>query len=250
MYLNHPRGFRDDNVLEERRVMLGASSRSEPLHAWVADLARAKGVVPDFDPADAGSKARVLLLFEAPGPMTNTAGKRAGSGFVSADNNDATAENLWHARDAVGLTDGVLCWNIVPWYLGAASRKPTVAELRDGGVALHDLLTRLLSEVHTVVACGRYAQRGWREFARPGSSMGIRTIDTWHPSPLSMNQKGHRADFVAALGRARNDWRGNAKPRELQLDTDSSGRTMAQWYSDDAGDRIDIHPRWWNAPFD
>lgn len=230
--------------------MLEAARPSEPLGAWVADLASVRGVVPDFDPADAGSKAQVLLLFEAPGPMTNTAGKRPGSGFVSTDNNDATAENLWRARNAAGLDDGVLCWNIVPWYLGVASRKPTTAELRDGGGALHNLLTTVLSDVHTVVACGRYAQRGWSKFARPGLSKGIRTIETWHPSPLSMNQKGHRAELVAALGRACSDWRAAATHGELEQDVDASGLTIARWYPDEAGDRIDVHPRWWDSPFD
>ena len=170
--------------------------------------------------------------------------------YPAADNNDATAENLWRARDACGLDDGVLCWNIVPWHLGVASRKPTTAELRDGGTALHDLLTTMLSEVHTVVACGRYAQRGWSKFARPGSSMGIRTIETWHPSSLSMNQKGHRAEFVAALGRAARDWRTEElSEQELRFDQDENGASVAAWYLNDEADRIDVHPRWWDSPF-
>lgn len=251
VFVSHPRAFRDSKVLDERRAMLEAVRPVQPLRTWAADLARSRNaVVPQFDPAEAGTEAKVLLLFEAPGPMANMDGQRPGSGFISVDNNDATAENLWRARTEAGLDDGVLCWNIVPWYLGVASRKPTMSELRAGAHALQGLLL-LLPELHTVVASGRFAQRGWREYARPGSSITVRTIDAWHPSPLSMNQPNHRAEFVAALRRAGQDW--PAAPRkdsiELQFDRDRDGRSVAGWYVDDAGDRIDVHPRWWNSPF-
>ena len=251
MFISHPRAFRDSEVLDERRAMLETVRSVQPLRTWAADLARSRNaVVPQFDPAEAGVEAKVLLLFEAPGPMSNMDGQRPGSGFISVDNNDATAENLWRARTEAGLDDDVLCWNIVPWYLGVASRKPTISELRAGAAALQSMF-RLLPELHTVVASGRFAQRGWREYARPGSSIGVRTIETWHPSPLSMNQPNHRAEFVAALSRARQDW--PAVPSEdsieAQYDRDRGGRPVAAWYVDDAGDRIDIHPRWWNSPF-
>ncbi|GAA1226366.1 hypothetical protein GCM10009655_26240 [Rhodoglobus aureus] len=49
----------------------------------------------------------------------------------------------------------VLLWNIVPWYLGVASRKPKIAELLEGAEATLDLLETVLLDVHTVVVCGR-----------------------------------------------------------------------------------------------
>jgi uracil-DNA glycosylase len=231
--------------------MLETKASVQPLREWAATLAHERNaLVPQFDPSEAGTMATVLILFEAPGPMTNADGLRPGSGFISVDNNDATAENLWRARTDARLIEGVLCWNIVPWYLGVASRKPTTAELKEGGAALQSLLA-LLPDLHTVVASGRYAQRGWREFARPGSSIAVRTIETWHPSPLSMNQPGHRDDLTAALKRAREDWR--AVPHEgsidLTIDRDKAGCPIAGWYLDEARDRIDAHPRWWDSPF-
>lgn len=40
--------------------------------------------------------------------MTNADGQRPGSGFISVDHNDATAESLWLTRTEVDLVDGVL----------------------------------------------------------------------------------------------------------------------------------------------
>jgi hypothetical protein len=50
--------------------------------------------VPDFDPLDGGGDARALFLFEKPGPMTAESGRRPGSGFISRDNDDPTAEAI------------------------------------------------------------------------------------------------------------------------------------------------------------
>ncbi len=80
-------------------------------------------VVPHFDPAETGVRSQVLLLLEAPGPKTVP--EWGGSGFISVDNDDPTAQNLWRTRDEVGFYRGVLVWNIVPWVLGRASVKPT-----------------------------------------------------------------------------------------------------------------------------
>ncbi len=52
--------------------------------------------------------------------MTNAGNARPGSGFISVDNDDQTAENVWHARSQAGLHAAVVQWNIVPWYLGTA----------------------------------------------------------------------------------------------------------------------------------
>ena len=64
----------------------------------------------------------MLCVFEAPGPMANAGNKQPGSGFISADNNDQTAENDWLLRNETGLTEDItLNWNIVPFYLGCVS---------------------------------------------------------------------------------------------------------------------------------
>jgi hypothetical protein len=101
-------------------------------------------MVPLFDPAEAGMTAKVLIVLEAPGPMTNVGNSRPGSGFISVDNDDRTAESSWKHRVAAGLDETMtLDWNIVPWYIGVAgdeTRKPNQQELADGVDDLRELI--------------------------------------------------------------------------------------------------------------
>lgn len=173
----------------------------EPLRRYLTSLEERRGVAPLVDPGDAGSDARVLVLLEAPGPMTNTANARPGSGFISVDNDVRTAENCWRARSEAGLIDGVLHWNIVPWYLGPASVKPNAVELAEGAAELLDLMTRLPRLRHVVLA-GRYAQRGWMRHVAP-TEPSVSVAETWHPSPLALNSASRREAFVDAMRDAR-----------------------------------------------
>ncbi len=97
VYLSAPRGFKNPELLAERERLLLTSPSVQPLVEWTEALVARRGgknpdiVVPRFDPADAGTKARLLVLLEAPGPMTNLGNRRPGSGFISVDNDDRTA---------------------------------------------------------------------------------------------------------------------------------------------------------------
>jgi hypothetical protein len=194
--------MRDPKVRDARLQMLKQVDSVQPLREWAEDLAvRRKAVVPYFDPAEAGVAANVLFLLEAPGPMTNAGNERPGSGFISVDNDDQTAANCWTARNNAGLDSGALHWNIVPWYLGAASTKPSAAELAQGAMELRRLLP-LLPDLRVVVLAGKIAQQGWQKYVAPFVGSNYASIDTWHPSPLSMNQPGHRDDFQRAIDRA------------------------------------------------
>jgi Uracil DNA glycosylase superfamily len=241
----------DPAEIARRHTILRTAPHSVPLADWVDIIAARRAaaaqpaMMPYIDPLDAGTDARVVLILEAPGPMTNAHNAKPGSGFISSDNADPTARNLWDARRAAGLIDGVLIWNAVPWYLGPTQRKPTTAERASGALILRELITKL-PELHTIVPLGRHAQGTWRRYGRPGLGAGIRTIDSWHSGAQAMNQPGKRAELVAALSRATAEWRHvPAGTAEIGVDRDRTGATVAQWYIDGHGDRIDIHPRWW-----
>lgn len=179
--------------------MLRTVDSVQLLRDWAASFERRVDgrIVPHFDPAEAGVDARVLFVLEAPGPMTNAL-TRSGSGFISVDNDDPTAANLWKARDAAGLHDGFLVWNIVPWYLGPASVKPKAGEIAEGAEALREVMS-LLPLLEFVVLSGRYAQRGWRTFVDPAGSSHVRVVHTWHPGPQAMAQVGKRDELGADL---------------------------------------------------
>jgi len=199
-----PKSLRLPACVAEREEMLLVEPTVQELRDWAARMAIRRGAhVPSFDPAEGGDESRVLFVLEAPGPATNALNVRAGSGFISIDNNDGTAAEVWRARDAAGLHRGVLSWNIVPWYLGVASRKPTKDELREGAAELIEVL-RILPQVEVVILGGLFARRGWAAHITGREPSQVKVVETWHPSPLAMKQAGKReqfhADFATVAG--------------------------------------------------
>jgi hypothetical protein len=186
---NQPKALRDPQLVAQRRAMLH-EPHVHGLTEFVEDLRRQRpgAEIPYFDPADGGKAARVLLLLEAPGPNAT------GSGFVSRDNPDETAANIWTMSRDVGLerTDCVI-WNVCPWYVGSGSRIRAVraSDVRDAEGNLRVLLG-LLDRLQCVALVGRKAQMGavTVEAARPD----VQIVKMPHPSPSFVNRApGNRA---------------------------------------------------------
>jgi hypothetical protein len=150
-----------------------------PLTAYAAGLRRHGTLeVPDFDPLDGGVKARALFLFEKPGPMTVESGERTGSGFISRDNDDATAEAIFEFMKQAGIPRKLtVIWNLIPWWNGTLT--VTTRELHQGVDCVVDLL-KLLPALSVVVMVGRSAAR-----AKPYlATTDLALIDSYHPSPI------------------------------------------------------------------
>jgi hypothetical protein len=172
-----PRSMRDAGVRERRKQMLKLPHVA-PLAAYTAKLRKRPSIqVPDFDPLDGGIHARVLFLFEKPGPMTATTGKRTGSGFISRNNDDPTEEATFHFMQQAEIPRRVtVTWNVIPWWNNTLT--VTKEELRDGAKALRELIA-LLPKLRAVVMVGRKAAA-----ARPyleNTKLTLFTSD--HPSP-------------------------------------------------------------------
>lgn len=169
-----------------------------PLNAYVGRLrCDARATVPDFDPLDAGCNAQILFLFEKPGPMTDPAKPKgkAGSGFISRDNDDPTAEATFRFMQDAGLPRSrTAIWNVVPWWNGTT--KICSAEL-DAGLQQLGSLVALLSNLRTIVCVGRKAQRAEATVRK----MGFRYLASAHPSPVN------RAFNKQAWRQIPNEWR-------------------------------------------
>jgi hypothetical protein len=200
-----PRANRDPAEIKRKRAMLDRDHIA-PLTEFVWRLNRNRGggeLVPWFDPTEAGVYAPILALFEAPGgKATGQSGPKArpGSGFISADNDDPSAENMWHILREAGVdrTSEYTAWNIVPWYLGSDRKiaPPTARDLDEALPALAELLG-LLPRLQVVLLLGRHAQAGWK---RAVLAPQLHVLKCPHPSPRALN--GHperRREIVDAF---------------------------------------------------
>ena len=115
--------------------------------------------IPWFDPTGAGTAARILLLLEA-----RARGWRRALVFISPDNDDGNAQNMWEPLREVGMDRGreIVTWNAIPWYLGTgrairAARSSDIEEAHQARVEL----VALLPQLRVVVLLGKAAQRAW-----------------------------------------------------------------------------------------
>lgn len=204
--MDQPRSLRVQAELEERLSRLD-EPHVLPLSDWVRDLRARLGdqaIVPWFDPADGGTDASILWLLEAPGPRATR--ERGGSGIVSCNNNDGTAENTWRTRDEAGVPrKSVLHWNVIPYYLGSTERirrwdRDDIAAV---GPLLRELLS-LLPKVRHVILGGGAAQAAWRDHQPLGATAQV--IACPHPSPTNVNTRPSARDQIVSA------WKATAAP--------------------------------------
>ena len=172
---DRPRSLSDPDV-RRRRVAMLTESHIAPLTQFVEDLqARNVGEVPWFDPLDGGVKAKALFLLEKPGPMTV---EPEGSGFISRDNDDPTAEAIHTFMLDAGLDrKDVVIWNVIPAWNG--TRDITGPEL-SAGINHLGALIDLLPDLRLVMIVGRKAAKAIPHI----HDRGIRVFESFHPSPI------------------------------------------------------------------
>jgi uracil-DNA glycosylase len=168
-----------------------------PLTSFVESLRVEAGPgasIPCFDPWDGGVEAEILLLLEAPGP------KAVGSRFVSRNNPDETAKNLFElSLDAALHRKRTVIWNSVPWYIGTGAkiRAATPSDLEAGLRPLPRLLD-LLPNLRAVVFLGKKAEKARPEVERLRPKLSL--FVSPHPSPLFVNHtRGNRDRILAVL---------------------------------------------------
>jgi hypothetical protein len=179
-----PRTMRFPEVREARRAMLGLP-HIKPLTDFVRRLrATYDAEFPDFDPADGGTKAEIIFLFEKPGPMTSSARQgRSGSGFISRDNDDPTAEATFNFMIQAGIPrEKAVLWNLIPGWNGVVN--VTKDELRLGALEVENLLS-LTPHAKSIVLVGRKAQRA--EHLLQGH--GLKIFRSPHPSQRVKNSR-------------------------------------------------------------
>ena len=147
----------------ERKLSLLHQPHIAPLTTFVDRLRDLKpeAAIPYFDPTEAGAAAPILLLLEAP---ERRSALERGSGFVSSDNNDQTAENMWLLLREAGVDRArdVATWNVVPWYIGDETKiRPTRSSDLDEAREAKTQLLGMLPNLRVAVLLGRPAAKAW-----------------------------------------------------------------------------------------
>lgn len=194
--MDEPKSLGDSSVLAERRTQID-EPHVAPLNAWVRSLRERLGpdaIVPWFDPADGGTNATILWLLEAPGPKATT--ERGGSGFVSCNNTDQTAENTWRTREEAGVPRSrVVHWNVIPAYIGTDTkiRAADPTDIAAAGPLLAELLD-LLPSVRAVILGGLAAQRTWAGHAPRARQLAV--VNCPHTGPTNINTRPENREKV------------------------------------------------------
>ena len=181
----------------QRRLEMLGHPHMKPLTDYLVSVRTALGdqhYVPDFDPCDGGIHARALFLLEAPGP------KAKASKFVSSNNPDPTARNLWDLIHNAGIVRAdTLIWNIVPWYVGTGKHILPVnsADIRQALPHFKELLD-LLPRLEMIVLVGRKAQHAEPQI-RLLTSLFIPKVSikhTYHMSALVFNTSSEKRQLI------------------------------------------------------
>ena len=175
-----PRSMRDEATRTARRAML-TQPHMVPLAAFTKKLRELDmdAEVPEFDPKDGGVNAKVLFLFEKPGPMTSVKSKKPGSGFVSRDNDDPTAAATFTFMARAGIPRKLtVLWNAIPWWDGKID--PSGSDRKLARAYTKQLINDELRRLKAVVLVGREAQKLKRFLAK---NTKLKVFESFHPSP-------------------------------------------------------------------
>lgn len=184
MYLDKPKLLGQPEALAARLEQL-EEPHIAPLTAFVRNLRADVGrnaSIPYFDPWDGGIEAELMFLLEAPGP------KAISSGFVSRNNPDETAKNLFELANEVKISrQRSVVWNVVPWYIGTGSKiRPANSSDIWSGIESLACLFELLPRVREVALLGKKAQKAEKQIRQLDPAISITSCA--HPSPLFVNR--------------------------------------------------------------
>ena len=155
---------------------------------------RAGAFIPYVAPTYGGVNARLLTLYQDPGPKTDPS-NRNGSGMLCLENADFSAARAKHFLNKAGIdVSEIISWNAYPW---PKPHPQTSATDDEAVVALIGFL-RLVPDLSVVVLNGTVAKRIWRlmEQMDLGPAAGMTVYSTFHPSPRAINPAQKPADYI------------------------------------------------------
>ena len=150
--------------------------------------------IPYVAPTYGGVSARLLTLFQDPGPKTDPAHEN-GSGMLCLENADFSAARAKFFLTQAGIdASEIISWNAYPW---VKPHPQTEATDREAAHALHGFLG-LIPQLDVVILNGALAKRIWGLTMRlhPEATAGVVVFSTFHPSPRLVNPAEKSADYI------------------------------------------------------
>lgn len=175
---DYPKSLSKQENIKQRIDMLDME-HIKPLTDFVRDLRNIENAeIPYFDPLDGGIKAKYLFLLEKPGKMALES--EGGSGFVSRNNNDETAKNIYNFLEEAKIArKDTIIWNsIAPWN---GKTRITAEEVSINTDYLIKLL-QILPKISTIILVGKKAQK-FEKIILEKYSKKLKIIKSYHPSP-------------------------------------------------------------------
>ena len=193
-----------------------------PINRQLKAWAESRGVpAPPFVPPHlGGTAARIVCVLRDPGPR---AGGPKGSGFISWENDDPTAERHQHFAYSAGIRDkDVVTFNSYLWYINAI---PTIAQLASGVDEFLTLLG-LIENPEVIIFHGGTAHRFRRLLDKTRS--GWSPVPTAPPSPWVSSMPFKPSDHILETYHPSRQALQSPDPAERQRREDNLYRTYVQ----------------------
>lgn len=159
----------------------------------IAEAENSPGL-PYNDPLFGGVNAEMLFVLKSPQADADPA--LFGTRFLSVDNNDEGAENMFHALAANHIDRSrCLAWNICPF--PTSGNTPSDSEISRAAPYTRQLIA-MLPNLKVVVLLGGPARQGWSQ-ALLGGRRDVTVIRGASPSPPGIHRATNRASFERAI---------------------------------------------------
>ena len=162
----------------------------------IAETENAPGL-PYNDPLFGGVNAEILFILKSPQADANPA--LFGTRFLSIDNDDEGAENMFYALADNNIDRSrCLAWNICPF--PTIKNTPSDEEIGRAAPYTRQLIA-MLPNLKVVVLLGGPARQGWSQ-ALLGGRRDVTVIRGASPSPPGIHRTTNRASFEHAIREA------------------------------------------------
>lgn len=159
------------------------ASHITEINKYIDELSK-ESWLPYVAPHYGGKDARLLSVLSDPGPKTC---EDSGSGFLSMENDDPTAERIFNffLEAGIGSSD-IVPWNAYPWYINA---KPSTNQLKLRITRWLNII-RMMPKLKVIMLHGNSAKKGWKYLLHHCpfiiDERRLTVIETYHTSSQAL----------------------------------------------------------------